>query len=252
MIDIHTHILPRLDDGAKDSRVSIELLKRLQKQGVETVVATPHYYGKRSTPEEFIKRRNASYERIKPEIPEGMKVVLGVETHFTGMNVMEYDRLCMLAIEGTKYILLEFPFTSKWNVVSLKRSLSEFIRETGYTPIIAHAERYREVQKNPSLINEFIEMGCLIQVNAPAFLNKREGKLAFALLKHGFVHCIGTDTHDLDGRAPRYLEAKEMVEKAGYSDAWKRAQENMKIILENGQVCVENAKPIKKIFGKYL
>ena len=250
MIDIHTHILPHLDDGAKNTQMSVAMLNLLRDQGVKTVVFTPHYYGRRSSPTEFIKRRNAIFDHIKAQIPEGMETRLGAELHFTGINMPDQDELCKLAIEGTKYILVEFPFTTKWTG-ELLHKLHNFISETGYTPIIAHTERYREIQKKPVLVNELIDMGCLIQVNAPSFLNKREKKLAFALLKHGFVHCLGTDSHDMGVRAPDFTLAKAEVEKAGLLDAWKRAEGIMEDVLADRQVCVEQGKPIKKCLGIY-
>lgn len=251
MIDLHTHILPHLDDGARHTQTSIDMMKRLQAQGVTSVVFTPHYYGKRSSPDEFITRRNSMFERIKEHIPEGLNVRLGAELHFTGINMPENDELCKLAIEGTKYILVEFPFTTVWTGELMER-LSDFMRDTDYTPIIAHAERYREIKKNPSLISQFINMGCLIQVNAPAFLDKREKKLAFAMLKRGFVHCIGSDAHDLEGRASDFPAAKAAVERAGYADAWKRAEEIMTDVLVNKPVHVDGGKPLKKVFGLYV
>lgn len=250
MIDIHTHILPHLDDGAKDTHTSIAMLKKLQQQGVQTVVLTPHYYGKRSNPDTFVQRRNAMYERIKEHIPEGLQTRLGAELHFTGINMPENDELCKLAIEGTKYILVEFPFTMAWTGELMSR-LSDFIRDTDYTPIIAHAERYPEIKRNPALVFELVRMGCLIQVNAPAFLDKREKKLAFALLKHGFVHCLGTDAHNMDSRPPELLSAKDAVEKAGYVAAWERAENIMKDVIEGRQVRVECGLPVKKFLGFY-
>ena len=251
MIDIHTHILPHLDDGAKDTRMSVAMLKQLQQQGVSTGVFTPHYYGRRSSPTEFIKRRNDMFAHIQSQIPAGLETRLGAELHFTGINMPDDDELCKLAIEGTKYILIEFPFTVAWTGELMKR-LEHFIQETGYTPIIAHAERYPQIRKNPSLISTFMEMGCLIQVNAPAFLDKREKKLAFTLLKRGFVHCLGTDSHNMSERAPNFTAAKEAVKKAGLEEMWLRAENTMKDVLADRQVCVERGKPIKKFFGFYL
>ena len=250
MIDIHTHILPHLDDGAKNTQMSIAMLKALQQQGVETVVFTPHYYGKRSTPDVFIQRRNGMFDHVKDQIPAGLQVKLGAELHFTGINMPENDELCKLAIEGTKYILVEFPFTVAWTSELMTR-LSDFMRDTDYTPIIAHVERYPEVQQKPALAWELANMGCLLQVNAPSFLDKRERKLAFALLKHGFVHCLGTDTHNMDNRPPDMLTAKKAVEKAGYLELWERAENIMKDVIEGRQVRVEYGLPIKKFLGMY-
>lgn len=251
MIDMHTHILPHIDDGAKDSTMSAFMLKKEAEQGVKTVVLTSHYYGRKHGPSRFLERRASAFERIKDKIPEGLEVRLGAEVHFTGVNVAEYDELCKLAIEGTKYILIEFPFTEKWTYELLDK-LADFISETGYTPIIAHVERYREIQKRPAYITELIDMGCLMQVNTRAFLDKKDRKLAYALLKKGMAHCIGTDSHDLENRAPNYTEAENAVKKAGFAEEWTAMQANMAKILAGEKVEISPPKRLKKFFGKYL
>ena len=115
MIDLHTHILPHMDDGAKDSSVTAAILQKEVEQGVQALVFTPHYYCKDRTPEQFLEKRNRMFQHIKPLIPENLEVRLGCELHFTGLNMPEVEELCKLAIEGTNYILLEFPFTSGWS-----------------------------------------------------------------------------------------------------------------------------------------
>lgn len=250
MIDIHTHILPRFDDGAKDSETSVEMLKRELAQGVKTVVLTSHFYGRKHSPKHFLQRRAASFERIKDRIPEGLEVRLGAEVHFTGINVADCEELCALAIEGTKCILLEFPFTSKWTG-GLMDSLSEFISETGYTPIIAHIERYNEVLKRPAYVAELVNMGCLLQVNAQAFTNKKERNFAFTLLRKDLVHCIGSDAHDLDLRACALAETKKAVEDEGFGEKWERAQSIMQAVLNGEQPYFETNQTVKKFLGKY-
>ena len=250
MIDIHTHILPHIDDGAKDTEMSIAMLKAEVKQGVDTVVLTSHYYGKKRSPSEFLQQRNSLYAHIKPRIPADLKVILGAEVHFTGVNNAEYGELCKLAIEGTKYILIEFPFTNAWTK-SLPDRLNDFIYYTDYTPIIAHAERYKEIWKKPSLITDLISMGCLIQVNLSSFVDKRAQRLAYAMLKHGYVHCLGTDAHDMGVRAPSWSVIKQL-EAEGYAAELQRAQEIMQKVVEGEQVRVELGTPIKKFLGKYF
>lgn len=250
MIDIHTHILPRFDDGAKDSATSLEMLKAEQEQGTKTVVLTSHFYGRKHSPKHFLQRRTDSFARIKDRIPEGIEVRLGAEVHFTGINLSDCEELCSLAIEDTKCILIEFPFTTKWTG-ELMDNLGELIGETGYTPIIAHIERYDEVLKRPAYVTELVNMGCLIQVNARAFTEKREKGFAFALLKKDLVHCIGSDTHDLEVRTPDLLTAKAEIEKAGLADKWGRAQSIMQEVLDGGQPYFETDQTVKKFLGKY-
>ena len=250
MIDIHTHILPGLDDGAQDSQISCAMLRAEVAQGIHTIVFTPHYYG-RISPAQFIQKRQNALGQLQELLPEGITVRLGAEVYFTGVNVPDFDGLCSLAIEGTKYILIEFPFMLSWTSELLEK-LSDFINDTGYTPIIAHVERYHEVMKNPALVTEFIQMGCLIQVNARAFFSKYERKFAFALLKHGLVHCIASDAHDIALRAPDMEQAKQAIEKAGYGNAWKQTQECMRSILADEKIICHATKKLKKLWGNYF
>ena len=251
MIDFHTHILPHLDDGAKHTDMAKAMLEAECKQGVTDVVFTPHYYGRKHSPSQFLEKRNDAWEHLLPNVPEGLKTHLATEVHFTGVNVPEYDELCKLAIADTKYILIEFPFTNKWTH-NLLDVLGDFISETGYTPIIAHVERYREILKRPAYISELIDMGCLLQVNASAFETKKEKSLAFALLKRGWIHCIGTDAHDMGVRKPNLLVAKTAMEGAGYKESWQTIQNTMQAILRGEEVKPQMDKPIKKFLGKYI
>ncbi len=251
MIDIHTHVLPRFDDGAKDMDTAVTMMKSSLQQGVGTVVLTPHYYGKRFSPAQFLKQREDAFERLKPYIPEGLTVLQGTEVHFTGINLPPYEELCKLAIEGTKYILLEFPFTTAWTGMLTDR-LADFINETGYTPIIAHVERYVEVVQEPRIVTDLVQMGCLIQVNAHSFIEKKTKHLTRALLKRGLVHCIGTDAHDMEERTPDMETAHQALVKAGFSVEWERAQKLMKAVVAGEQVCVETEKRVKKLFGRYF
>ena len=229
MIDIHTHILPNMDDGAISFDVAVELLKMEAEQGVQELVFTPHYYGK-TTVQDFLSARAEAFKKIQNAIPQGLKTRLGAEVMMTGINDPSDEALCSLAIEGTKCVLLEFPFTLRWSSLLFER-VSDFIAETGYTPIIAHIERYREVARNPLLVTQLVQMGCLIQLNACALIDKRSRRLALALIKHGLVHCLGSDTHDLERRAPDYAKAKTQIERLGGESEWKEIQWQMGKIL---------------------
>ncbi len=251
MIDMHTHILPHIDDGAKDSATALTMLDMELSQGVDTIVFSPHYYGKSRSPKQFLETRQTMYEHIRSRIPLDIQTRLAAEVHFTGINPIENDDMCSLAIEGTEYVLVEFPFTTAWTASLLDR-LSQFVYDTAYTPIIAHVERYQEVQKKPSLLTELLRMGCLLQVNTTSFLEKNEKKFAFTLLRNGYVHCLGTDAHDAEYRAPDYEKAKKAIQEAGYAAGFERLQENMRCILDNQSVELPEYRPIKKIFGMYF
>ncbi|MBQ8308914.1 MAG: hypothetical protein IJX96_03670 [Clostridia bacterium] len=250
MIDMHTHVLPDLDDGAKNEREAQAILEMELAQGVQEVVFTPHYYGKKRSVNDFLEQREKALQKIADRIPEGLKTRLGAEVRLTGVNDPSSDALCKLAIEGTKCVLVELPFTERWNQ-SLITRLSEFVGDTDYTPVIAHIERYQEVWKNPAIISAFVKMGCLIQVNTAAFLDKKMRKFAFALLKRGLVHCLGTDAHNADTRAPDYAKAKEAAYAAGYGKEWERVQRHMDKIFAGESVCI-TCEPIHKFLWWYV
>ena len=241
MIDFHTHILPNIDDGAKSVSVSTALLELEVMQGVREIVFTPHYYGKRPI-EQFLAVRDEALRQIQPFIPDGIKIRTGAEVYFTGVNDPNFENLCALAIAGTKCVMLEFPFKMGWSARMFDR-VEKFIAETGYTPVIAHLERYDEVLKKPALATALAEMGCLLQLNTNAFLRKDTQKFAFAMLKHGLVHCLGTDTHNMEGRAPDYAEAQ--------TAEWAKAQLDMRKALD-GELVIPAFTPVKKLFKWYF
>lgn len=250
MIDIHTHILPCVDDGAKTVEESVEMLQKLQKQGVTEVALTPHYYGKRYSAKQFLEKRNASFAQIQNFIPEGIKVRLGAEVALSGVNDPRDEALCALAIEGTKCVLVELPFYSRWSN-SLFNRIADFVSETDYLPIVAHIERYKTALKHPETVARLVDMGCLIQLNVRAFRDKKTKRFAYALLKHGLVHCLGTDAHDLKHRPPEYADIKAEVENAGYVSEWYEAQTRMKNAVR-GELVDRRYTPVKKLFRCYL
>lgn len=146
MIDLHTHILPGIDDGASDESVSAGLMKDLLSQGVNTAVFTPHYYGGGAARENFwkcVRRRSGESKNLSRKgwkLIWGQKCILPVRCRYP---TSLYVRLRSVS---TRYLLTELPFTSAWDK-SLWRRLREFISETDYVPVIAHSERYGEVQE---------------------------------------------------------------------------------------------------------
>lgn len=251
MVDIHTHILPCIDDGAENAEVSLEMLKKQAEQGVKTVVFTPHYYGKKYSPERFLEHRKSAFEKIKTEAEGlGLEFRMGAEIYFNEEKIASDRALCSLAIEGTKYVLIEFPLRNVWTN-GLWVRLSNFICESGYTPIIAHVERYAEIHKNPRYLGMLADMGCLLQVNTASFMQPKTQKFALLLLRKGLAHCLGTDSHNLTDRAPDYATAKAYFDEIGETASFARLQKNMSRILNGEKVEVGTYSPVKKFLKKY-
>jgi len=251
LIDVHTHILPGIDDGAKTKEVSFEMLQREKEQGVRTVVATPHYYGRRHSPEAFLEKRQKAFDLIKEKAEElGIEIRLGAEVYFTEDGVVSNRALEKLSIEGTKYILIELPWNEKWTD-KLWRRLDTFMAQTEKTPIIAHVERYAEIRKNPVYLSLLADMGCLIQVNTGAFLEENVANMTKMMLKKGLVHCLGTDAHNLEDRAPNYKEAEAFFKELSELENFQKIQKNMQAILDGERVKVPPYQELKRFLKKY-
>ena len=252
MTDLHTHILPCIDDGARTIEFAIQMLEKEIEQGVKTVVFTPHYYGQKHSPQQFLERREKSYEMLKNAVA-GMDITvrLGAEVYISSQEIASSQDLEQLAIEGTNYILIELPLTSVWSKALFQR-LAEFIEKIDKIPIVAHVERYAEIKKHPEYLNLLANMGCLLQMNTSAFIDERTRKFAFLLVDKGLSHCLATDCHDLIHRPCDYKTAKSIFEENGKGAEFDRLQENMSVILQGGIVKTLTPAPIKRFFGKYF
>lgn len=215
-IDVHSHILPRFDDGSKSSAESVDMLRAIRSQGAKGVIATPHFYARRDEPDEFIRSRAATADHLVRILEETAAesgetfpcVYLGAEVEYFGaMSICPVlDQMC---IDGTRYLLCEMPF-DKWTAAMMDELLI-IKHKRGITPIIAHIERYFSFVK-PSMIDEMIEEGFLIQSNAEAYLGFGKGK-ALKLLSEGKIHLLGSDSHNMGKRAPNMAAALEVIEK---------------------------------------
>ena len=210
MIDWHSHVLPALDDGSRSVDESLALLKMLSEQGVDTVIATPHFYADRESLSSFLERREGSYKILRDALAEGMpRILLGAEvSYYSGISRLEgLSRLC---IEGTDILLLEMPFL-KWTE-SIVREVELMLASTSYTVVLAHIERYFDM-RNGEAIERLLSRGALAQSNAGFFCRKGTRRLALKLLRLGTVSLIGSDTHSVEQRPPRIDEACEIIEK---------------------------------------
>ena len=217
MLDIHTHILPGMDDGSKDVSESCEMLALEAQQGIRTVVLTPHFYPDHESPEEFLSRRGQAMDALNRELEHIRHVpdlLTGAEVaFFRGISrANDMDRLC---IGRSNALLVEMPF-STWN----DHMLNELFRlreHMGLQPVIAHVERYLSLQPR-GMIQELCERGMLIQANAGFFLERSTARISMRMLKKQQIHLLGSDCHNLGSRKPNLGAAIERIkEKLGES-----------------------------------
>lgn len=227
-VDLHTHILPGVDDGAKDLKEALELLTMAWENGTSHVVLTPHYRGRwRSNTPEFLRQRFAELSAEAAKILPNLTLYLGNEAG----NVPEVGEKVaegrVLSLNDSRYVLLEFDYTC--SRIQLINGVMDVIG-SGYTPVIAHAERYEIFRKDKKLAYEVLEVGALIQLNADSVLGKcgLMAKLCCSrLLKRGMVHFIASDAHDTKERTPELRECFDYVSKRwGEEYAWELLRDN--------------------------
>lgn len=209
MTDLHTHILPGMDDGAADLSQSRAMLRAEQRQGVDTVVLTPHFYRVDETVDSFLDRRSCAWETLCDDLPANApKLILGAEvTWYHG--IMDEPRITELCLGDSGCILLEMPLRP-WSDTLLEQ-VYQFAGVTGTTPILAHVERYLHLQKKGQL-KTLIEMGIPMQISAGAFRGPFAAAKASRLMKNG-TWFLGTDCHNTSTRPPNYGPAAAYIQK---------------------------------------
>ena len=206
MIDTHSHILPGLDDGSRNIDESIAMLKILKEQGITHVIATPHFKmtDKSNSIDEFITKRNKSYQELKNEIDrQGLdlpKIFLGAEVLLT-MDFVEAKNKEKLCIENTNIMLIELPYY-EWQSWIL-RMLSDLCNDNNIEPIIAHADRYVDFISS-DMFDKLFNLGYKTQVNAEFVDSKARIKRLKKWLKSGQICYIGSDSHGTDFRPPTF------------------------------------------------
>ena len=234
-IDIHNHILPGLDDGAKDENTSLSMLRAAAEDGIRHLIVTPHFH---------YRRGHASPERIRnvlsnmQEMAEanGIPVRLyeGNELYFTHELLEIIKAGEALTLANSDYVLLEFsPGTEQRKI---QNAVYQFLSE-GYSPIIAHIERYQTFYKDPDFVESILKMGAYYQVNAGSitgnggWLMKRFTR---NMMKNGMIQFVATDAHDLNKRQPLLGAASNWIEKKlGESEMKNCMYKNPLKILEN-------------------
>lgn len=232
MLDLHTHILPAMDDGSRDVDETVAMLTAEKEAGVTCVVMTPHFYPNREDPEHFLRRRAQCIEKMQSDgryaDAAPAHVLPGAEAaYYEGLSRMEdMKRLC---IGDTGALLIEMPFC-RWN----DRVLGEIdylLKTCEVQPILAHVERYLSYQPR-GLIEELVDNGVRMQANASFFLHWQTRRKALKMLDSGLIHFLGSDCHNMDSRRPNLNEAIHVISKKLGTDALEYLQETERRLLQ--------------------
>lgn len=208
-VDLHSHCLPGIDDGAVDVRESVRMLQDSLLQGVHTVVATPHFYYGDTTVEAFLDAREQALQTLRqriactPELTGRMRLLLGAEVLLRrGLGQIDLRPLCM---QGTDAILLELPFMSPpaW----LYDEVEEIALGQRLTVILAHVDRYRHWYSSAEVAQLMTLPDLVVQLNADAFLDGHEYRRLRHWLPQPQRLMLGSDMHHADHRAPHIAAA---------------------------------------------
>lgn len=252
MIDMHSHILPSIDDGARDIDETIDMLKEAKNAGFTTVVSTSHYYlGYYEVEEkERMEHINAIMHKLQEENVD-LQICIGSEI-YVNHNISNWLKEHKASsINGSKYVLFELPFQHQ--IQNLKDIIYSMLSNK-YIPIIAHPERYEYVQKDPNLLIELIELGVLFQSNYGSIIGqygKQAKKTVTKLIENDFIHFLGSDAHRHKSIYTKIPSAIEELSKIVLEDKIKELTTiNPKLVLENKNIEIDTPKKIKKgLFG---
>ena len=261
MIDIHCHILPGVDDGAKDWDEALEMCALARLDGIHTIVATPHFKpgvyspGKALIFEKVanLNQRLASRSALPPltvlpgadnsfqpdilkQIEEGNALSLNPPNPTNAINLVNAPNATL------RYVLLELPGYFLFHQV---KDLILKLREKNIVPILSHPERIAMIQRNYKLLHEFIQAGALSQVTAMSItgeFGKDIKKFTKTLLTKNLVHIIASDAHSKHRRTPILSRAvTEAATLVGKDQAEMMVKKTPQAIIEGKKIEIENS-----------
>lgn len=252
MIDIHSHILPGIDDGAKTIKDSIEMAKVAVNEGISTIIATPHHRNNQfnNLKTSILTNVNELNTAFKQEnIP--LTVLPGQEVRIYGEVLEDYYKEEILTLNHTKYLFIEFPSSS---VPRYSERLLYELQTVGIIPIIVHPERNKELQEKPDLLYKLVKNGALTQVTASSvagYFGKNVKKFSEQLIEYNLTHFIASDAHNIKNRSFKMLEAIEVIEENFGLDFIYLFQENAQLLVDNKNIIKEIPERIqrKKFLG---
>lgn len=220
VIDFHCHILPGIDDGSRNTDMSVEMLRQEHAQGVDIVVATPHFYPDMDNMSRFLEKRAEAGERLAArELEDVPRILFGAEVaYFPGIGKANGidENLC---IEGTRTLLLEMPF-EQWNPQAVRDV--ETICGRGTAVVLAHLERFMPLQKDLNVMREILDLPVFVQINAEYLLSRKTRRRAADMFQDHSAHLLGSDAHNLTDRAPNLGQAREVLKKRLGQSALRR------------------------------
>ena len=210
VIDFHSHILPGIDDGSRNVETSIGMLRMCKEHGVDTMIATPHFYADSNTVERFIDSRQKAYDKVMAENMDIPQIIMGAEVAFFA-GISRAEKTDALKVEETDIMLLEMPFVT-WSD-SVVQEVRDLIEKRHFHIILAHIERFLQIPGNKPYVRQILELPVTVQVNAETLLDFRQKGKMLKMFEKGQAHIIGSDRHGMHHRVPNLWLGREVLEK---------------------------------------
>ncbi|SHP75489.1 Tyrosine-protein phosphatase YwqE [Mycobacteroides abscessus subsp. abscessus] len=246
MIDIHCHILPSLDDGAKEISDSIAMAREAVKEGIDTIIATPHHKnGQFENKKEDIKKEVELLNKTlqKENIP--LIILPGQETRIFGEFLDEQELVHILPLNDTQYVFVELPSS---HVPRYTERLLFDIQLKGLTPIIVHPERNTEIIKNPDVLYNLVKKGALTQVTASSvagYFGKKIQKFSNQIIEANLTHFLASDAHNVNNRTFKMMDALDIIETRFGVDMMYLYTENAELLRDGKNVMKEIPEKVK-------
>jgi protein-tyrosine phosphatase len=248
LIDLHCHLMPEVDDGAKDLQESVEMAKMAVAEGITHIVATPHHNnGQYSNSKQQIvaKVRELQDALQKENIP--LTILPGQEPRINGDILQDYENGNLLTINDFgKYVLIELPSN---HVPRYTEQILFDLQMKELTPIIVHPERNQEIIENPDILYQLVKRGACTQITASSItghFGKKIKKFAFDVIEANLTHFIASDAHNVTTRPFRMQEAYEMIEKEFGVSTVYFFRENAELAVNGQTIYREIPQRIKK------
>jgi protein-tyrosine phosphatase len=244
MIDIHSHILPEVDDGAKSWEMAQEMCRMAAADGIEHMVASPHANERYAYDREYLRD---VLSRLAGLVGNSPRLSLGCDFHMSYENIQDaLQRPHRYTIEDTPYLLVEL---SNYGIPAHLEESFTHLGDKGLRPVITHPERNPILQQTPQRVLQWVEMGCIVQVTASAITGgwgERAWRTAEWLLQREAVHVLATDAHDTKHRVPVLSAARKEIEENYSAELAKALVDDNPRAIVNGLPLPYSPNPMMK------
>ena len=255
MIDIHSHILPEIDDGAKHITESIAMAKLVVSEGIHTIIATPHHKNGifENTKKNILEKVMRLNEALKEEAID-LKVLPGQETRIYGEILADYQKGEILTLnDAGRYLFIELPIDS---VPAYTESLLYDIQMKGLIPVIVHPERNQEFLDSPNRLYKLVKNGAMTQITAKSLVGgygKKIKKYAQQLIELNLTHYIASDVHNTKNRSFHMVQAYDEIESKFGVDMVYLFMDNAELLVQGKLAYKEMPQKIetKKFLGLF-